>query len=101
MLTHEVRRYDRARLRVLLEEAGFVIRRMTFTNFVTFPVTLAVRSLERLTGRAGSPSDADMRVPAWPINAAFDLALRAEGRLLRLADLPIGTSLLCMAEKRR
>jgi hypothetical protein len=65
----------------------------------TFPVTLAVRVFDRLSGRAGTASDADLRVPPAPINRGFDLALRAEARLMRAVDLPIGTSLICRARK--
>ena len=99
-LTHELRRYSRRRLTDLLEGSGFAIRRMTFTNMATFPVTLAVRWLDRVTGRAATASDSDMRVPAAPINTLFDAALRLEWALLHVTNLPIGTSLMCLAEKR-
>lgn len=99
VLTSEVRRYSRRRLRALLTGAGFDVERLTFTNMSTFPVTLAVRWAERVTGRAGHASDADLRVPVWPVNAVFDAALAAEAGLLRLTNLPIGTSLLCVARK--
>jgi SAM-dependent methyltransferase len=98
-LTHERRRYSRRRLTSLLTGAGFVIRRMTFTNMATFPATLAVRWLDRVSGRAGTASDADMQVPPRPINALFDAALRVEWLLLHVTNLPIGTSLMCVAEK--
>jgi SAM-dependent methyltransferase len=98
-LTHEVRRYTRARLRERLERAGFEVERMTFTNMTIFPVALAVRMSERLTGGADQASDADLRVPAKPINALFDAALRLESRLMGLTNLPIGTSLMCVARK--
>lgn len=98
-LTMEVRRYTPARLRRLLTGAGFVVERLTFTNLPTFPVTLAVRVVDRLTGRARRASDADLRVPPAPVNAAFDAALRIESAMLRLVNLPIGTSLLCVARK--
>jgi SAM-dependent methyltransferase len=100
-LTHEVRRYTRPRLRATLTQAGFVVERMTFTNMATFPATLAVRLSERLTGRAGQASDADLRVPPAPINALFDAVLRVESGLLSLTNLPIGTSLMCLARKPR
>jgi len=99
-LTHEVRRYTRPRLRALLSRAGFAVERMTFTNMATFPATLAVRLGERLTGRAGEASDADLRVPARPINAVLDAALAVESELMRVTNLPIGTSLMCVARKR-
>jgi ubiquinone/menaquinone biosynthesis C-methylase UbiE len=98
-LTAEVRRYTPSRLRQVLSNAGFSIERLTFTNMSTFPVTLAVRWVERMRGRADQPSDADLQVPAWPINAAFDAALAAEAGLLRVTNLPIGTSLFCVGRK--
>ena len=98
-LTMEVRRYTPARLRALLTRQGFVIERLTFTNFPIFPATLAVRVADRLTGRAPEGSDADLRVPPAPINAVFDLALRLESLLLRWANMPLGTSLLCVARR--
>jgi len=97
--TAERRRYTRKRLASVLTEAGFRIERMTFTNMSTFPVTLAVRGADRLTGRAKQASDADLRVPPAPINQAFNAALSAEAALLRVTNLPIGTSLMCVARK--
>jgi len=98
-LTMEVRRYSPARLRGALEEAGFEIERITFTNAPTFPVTLALRSFERLSGRAAQASDADLRVPAAPINAIFSAALAAESALLRYVNMPIGSSLMAIGRK--
>jgi SAM-dependent methyltransferase len=98
-LTHELRRYSRRRLTTLLTGAGFVIRRMTFTNMATFPITLGVRWFDRVSGRADTASDADMRVPPRPVNTIFDVALRLEWLLLHLTDLPVGTSLMCVAQK--
>jgi SAM-dependent methyltransferase len=98
-LTMERRRYGRRRLTDLLTGAGFIIERMTFTNMVTFPVTWAVRWLERVTGRADTASDSDLRVPAAPINRAFDAALAVEHALMSVVDLPVGTSLMCVARK--
>lgn len=98
-LTMERRRYGKQQLARLLTGAGFVIERMTFTNMVTFPVTLAVRWLERVTGRADTASDSDLRVPAAPINRTFDAALVVEHALMSMMDLPVGTSLMCVARK--
>jgi len=99
-LTLEVRRYTPARLRDRLEAAGFRVERMSYTNCITFPITLAVRTFDRWSGRVARASDADLRVPATPINAAFNLALAAEARLMRAANLPIGSSLMCVASRR-
>lgn len=98
-LTMEVRRYTPARLRRLLEGAGFFIDRLTFTNLPTFPVTLAVRLWDRVSGRVAKASDADLRVPLPPINATFNAALAIEAWVARRLNLPIGTSLFCVARK--
>lgn len=98
-LTMEVRRYTKARLRDRLTAAGFVIERLTYTNCATFPLTLAVRAADRLLGRAGTASTADLQVPAAPINATLDLALRLESAAVRVMNLPIGSSLLCVARR--
>lgn len=98
-LTMEVRRYTKARVRVRLEAAGFRIVRLTFTNFATFPLTLAVRWADRIRGQAATASTSDLTVPIAPVNAALDLTLRAEALALRAVNLPIGSSLLCLARK--
>lgn len=99
-LTMEVRRYTKARIRTRLDAAGLDVVRLTFTNFATFPLTLAVRWADRIRGKAATASTSDLAVPVAPVNAALDLALRAEALAMRAVDLPIGSSLLCLARKR-
>lgn len=98
-LTREQRRYTRARLQALLTAAGFTVERITYTNLPVFPLALAVRASERLAGRADTASDADLRVPAAPINAALNAALAAEHAWLRVVNSPIGTSVMAVARK--
>ncbi len=48
-----------------------------------------------MRGRAGTASDADLRVPAAPVNAALERARSpSKHALLRVANLPIGSSVL-------
>jgi SAM-dependent methyltransferase len=96
-LTMEVRRYTKRRLADRLKRAGFMIERLTFTNMTLFPPALAVRGLERMTGRAGEASENDLQVPAAPVNAVFNAALAAEAAWLRVGNLPIGTSIMAVA----
>jgi len=98
-LSGEVRRYTKATLRAHVEAAGFRITRLTFTNCLTFPVTLGSRLSDRLLGRSHVGSTADLQVPATPINAALDLLLQLEARIVRHVDLPIGSSLFCLARR--
>jgi SAM-dependent methyltransferase len=98
-LTHERRRYTPASLRARLVGAGFVVERLTFTNLTPFPPALFLRTMQRLTGHAATASDSDLRVPPGPVNALMDGALALEAAWLRLANLPIGTSLMALARK--
>jgi SAM-dependent methyltransferase len=98
-LTAEVRRYNKRRLSVRLERAGFQIDRLTFINMTLFPPALIVRTLERVSGRAAEASDADLQLPSAPVNQLLDWGLRGEAWWLRHADLPIGTSIMAMAHK--
>jgi SAM-dependent methyltransferase len=100
-LTHEQRRYTRRRLAGRLEDAGFAVERVTYTNMMTFPLALAVRTSERMTGRAGTASDADLRVPSAPVNAVLNGALALEHAWLRAGNLPVGSSVMAVARKRR
>jgi len=98
-LTMEVRRYTPSRLRSRLTDAGFRVDRMTFTYMTPLPFALAIRGFQRLTGRSSTASEADLRVPPAPLNMAFDAVLKAEAGLLRVMNLPIGTSLIAIARK--
>ena len=99
-LTMEQRRYTPARLSALLTSAGFSIERMTFTNTTTFPLTLAVRLADQWRGRTDVASDDDLQVPAAPVNALLSAAVAIDGALLRAINLPIGSSLMCVARKK-
>jgi ubiquinone/menaquinone biosynthesis C-methylase UbiE len=99
VLTHERRRYTRRSLASLLTHAGFEMDTLTYANLSAFPPALALRWMERMSGRAATASDADLRVPAAPINATFNALASLEAGWLRLARLPIGTSVLALARK--
>ena len=96
----EVRRSTRRRLRRVLAHAGFEVTRLTYTNFTLFPLMLAVRTTQRLIGLA-TPEEAgtDIVVPSRPVNAALSALLWCEARALRVMDMPIGSSILCVAHK--
>jgi SAM-dependent methyltransferase len=94
----EVRRSTRRRLRAVLSRAGFDVTRLTYSNASLFPLIFTVRTTQRLMGLA-SPEEAgtDVVIPIAPINALLTTMLRLEARALRIMDMPIGSSLLCVA----
>jgi SAM-dependent methyltransferase len=103
ILSHEVRRYGRTRLRAVLTEAGFDLVRLSHTNATLFPIVFVVRLIQRLLGLPISdavPSAAiEIRMLPAPINAALSAVLALEAILVRRIDLPFGSSIICLARK--
>lgn len=103
ILAHEVRRYSRARLRRLLEDESFEVRRLTYTNASLLPVLLPARFLQRRRGLVESDEDEaaarEIAMPPAPVNAALSAVLSCEAALVRHISLPFGSSLLCHARK--
>jgi SAM-dependent methyltransferase len=97
----EVRRYTKADLRRKLEQTGFRVQRLTYTNASLFPITATVRALQRLRGeKADANNKGDFYVPPAPINALFSGALALEATIVAAGiDMPVGSSLLCLAQK--
>ncbi|MCX6550157.1 MAG: class I SAM-dependent methyltransferase [Acidobacteria bacterium] len=100
VLSAELRRYSRASLRALLEQTGFLVERITYTNALLFPLMLVVRGGQRVAGLAQAEEAlGEITVPPAPVNAALSLALAIEARLTRVVPMPFGSSLLCLARK--
>jgi len=97
VLGGEMRRYTRAQLCDHLVRAGFQVSRITYTNFTLLPIVAGVRFAQRLAGH--QESDSEMMVPAAPINAALSATLAVEAAALRVVNMPLGSSLLCLARK--
>lgn len=97
VLGGELRRYRRAELRERLEAAGLRVTRSSYTNFAIFPLVAAVRASQRLSGHV--ESDAEISVPAAPINTALSVLLGAEAAALRFVNMPIGSSVMAVARK--
>jgi SAM-dependent methyltransferase len=99
ILGGEVRRYTTGRLRAALERGGFHITRVTYTNASIFPLVAGVRIWQRLRGLNKTPTAGDFFHPPALINAAFSGALAAEAIALQWTNMPIGSSVLCLARK--
>jgi SAM-dependent methyltransferase len=93
------RRYTRGEALILLARAGFLPERLTYWNAALLPAVAAARGLSRLRGRGVAAARSDVTVPAAPINGTLRAITGLEGRLLRRADLPFGSSLLCVARR--
>jgi ubiquinone/menaquinone biosynthesis C-methylase UbiE len=100
VLGGEVQRYTRSGLRRHLEQAGFSVRRLTYTNFAILPMIAAVRFSQRLRQGDHELSDSEMTVPSAPVNLALSGLLTLESYALRVVDMPLGSSLLALGKKR-
>jgi SAM-dependent methyltransferase len=96
----EVRRYTRRRLRPHLERAGFEIIRMTHTNASLFLPMLIIRSWQRYRGLAPpGAAHSDFGRPSAVVNTVLSAVLAIEAGAIRWVDLPLGSSILCLARK--
>jgi len=98
VLSGEIRRYGRRDLSRRLEAAGFRVTRATYTNFSILPMVAAVRLKQRLSG-AHVESQEEISVPPAPVNALLSGLLAVEAAALRVVNMPLGSSLLAVAEK--
>ncbi len=98
---HHERRYRKEELSLLLEGAGFRVRRLTNANAALFAPTLAVASFHRVRARLfGRPAYEKNAVDVSPwLDRVFSLLLHAETLVLPGRDLPFGVSLFAIAEK--
>ncbi len=100
-LAKELRRYDTASLTALLEGAGLEIVRISYTFAFLFPLLYSVRALQRWQGGGQAAASAtEISVPLAPVNAVLSALLVVESWFLRVVDMPIGSSIICLARKR-
>jgi SAM-dependent methyltransferase len=108
VINAHVRRYTAGELRDKLQQVGFRIRRMTYNNFLVFPLAaaliLARRGTEQEPRLASHHLDQDEYqvemepAPPW-LNTILSVVGWVEAKILRWLNLPIGTSIICIAEK--
>lgn len=90
------RRYTLPELRQKLNNAGFQIEKISYFNFLLFPLVYLVRKLNNIIGRDGA-SDVDM--PSKAMNYALKNIFGLEKFLLRVCNLPFGVSILAIVKK--
>jgi hypothetical protein len=103
-----VRRYTAPDLRDKLEAAGLRVRRMTYNNFFVFPMAAAMILARR--GRDSQPDLAshhlsqdeyqvEMEPASPPVNTVLTGVGWVEAQALRWISLPVGTSIIAIAQK--
>jgi SAM-dependent methyltransferase len=94
---HHYRRYRRAGLRRVLENSGFRIERISYTNATLFPAIWFARQVGNVVGRPWN-SRAEYH-PARAVNSTLLGVLHFERALLKRTNLPLGTSITCLARR--
>ena len=97
VLGGEVRRYTRGRLRWALERGGFRVERLTYTNLSILPIVAGVRLSQRVLGHQESATE--ISVPPAPVNTLLTGVLALESMVLKVTNMPLGSSVLCLAKK--
>lgn len=92
------RRYSKKELVDKLKEAGFRVRRVSFFMTLLFPVVYVVRKLQKYPSDTKLEHVKEVRVVPV-INEVFLAIFRLERFLLKFLNLPIGSSLIVIAEK--
>lgn len=90
------RRYTARALRTRLCEAGFQVRKLSYTLCLLMPLIALTRWLDRL--RPGSPAATLVPVPIW-LNRALIRLQEWETHLLLRYNLPFGVSLAAVGQK--
>lgn len=90
------RRYRASEVRNRLEEAGFVVRRSTYSVFFLFPVVVIWRLFEK---RKRGPAKASLvAVPTW-LNGMLIALQNLEAALISVVNLPWGSSVIAVAQR--
>jgi len=95
-VSHHRRRYTSYGLRSLLNRAGLRVRRLSYFNTALFVPIAAARLAMRVV-RPPVATENNLTTPA--LNRLFGAIFGAEASLLARADLPIGVSLLAVAQR--
>jgi SAM-dependent methyltransferase len=90
-----VHRYTRSELKAKLEGVGFKILKLTYRNMFLYPLVIAVRIVKGLQHK---PVSEFYRLPA-PIDSFFYRLLRLEAWLSTWFNLPVGSSVFCLAQR--
>ncbi|MGQ0816205.1 MAG: methyltransferase domain-containing protein [Gemmatimonadota bacterium] len=96
VLNEHKRRYSKSELKHKLEHTGFRLRMLSYYNMFFYP-PVAVLRLMRRHRTAHKPQ---LGIVPGPINALFTGLFAAERHLLRFVNLPIGVSLIAIADRR-
>ncbi len=89
---HHHRRYSKAGLRNVIEEAGLKVETLSYFNSLLFPVAAAAR----IVGKATKKTESDDAMPSAPVNTVLEKIFGFERHLVGRVPLPAGVSLVAI-----
>jgi hypothetical protein len=92
-VNHHKRRYSKAGLKALVERSPLKLDRIGYFNSLLFPLAVA----DRLSSKMRGKDNADVKLPAAPVNTTLERIFAAERHLVGRLPLPPGLSLFAVA----
>ena len=96
-LHHHKRRYERHHLMATMRDAGASVRKMSYFNTLLLPPIAIMRLLSKLNG--GDRLAAGLTMPPAVLNGVLLGLFGSERKLLTRVNLPVGVSLLAIAQR--
>lgn len=93
------RRYTRPRIVHLIEGAGLTMQRATYAFTSVFPFFVLERALRRIKERRGVTGEPRLSPVSPTVDRILTGLCRVDQRLLRVTDLPFGSSVFAAAVK--
>jgi len=104
-ISHHYRRYTRTTLLQVLAETDFAVSKISYINSLMFvPVWISRNIKDRIQrwfSKEKTPMPSDFDVPIAPVNLVLEKLFSWESGLLNHVDLPWGTSLLVVAQRKQ
>jgi SAM-dependent methyltransferase len=94
---HHKRRYTLGQFKRRVRGEGFKILKASYVNFPLFVPLLVMVKLGML--RKGASLKVDYALVPGPINRLLSMIFRMESQLVTSTDIPLGTSIACVAAK--
>lgn len=93
VVNHHKRRYSKRTLRQLIDGSPLTLETIGYFNSLLFPLAVAERALSKARGS----EDANVKLPAAPLNHALEKLFETERYLVGRLPLPPGLSLFAIA----
>jgi SAM-dependent methyltransferase len=100
LAVHARERYRKKALKQKLEKAGYQVLRLSYFNFLMFPVIFLVRFTERIRRSKPDTIQSDLKAVPPLANGFLFGILKFEAFLSKRINLPWGSSLICLARKK-